>query len=32
MSNQFFFGAEMKVIENHIARFSQISQIYLQTC
>ena len=24
MSNHFFFGAEMKVIENHIARFSQI--------
>ena len=24
MSNHFFFGAEMKGIENHIARFSQI--------
>ena len=29
MSNHFFVGAEMKVIENHIVRFSKI---YLQTC
>ena len=29
MFNHFFIGAEMKVIENHVA---WLSQIYLQTC